>query len=148
MPLARYFLYVGGVLLTLVFMLDACLTGLPVSESAHVNSPIIRIHSDRKWPERIVFDTTLPTIVAAQAAIAKDRVTSPAAVTDVSVKEREREAFALMQPSDAKRLQPLDPGRRELKQQRPRKIVKRHVPPRSILVARQPQFGWFGNTIW
>jgi hypothetical protein len=148
MPLARYFLYVGGVLLTLVFMLDACLTGLPVSESAHVNSPIIRIHSDRKWPERIVFDTTLPTIVAAQAAIAKDRVTSPAAVTDVSVKEREREAFALMQPSDAKRLQPPDPGRRELKQQRPRKIVKQHVPPRSILVARQPQFGWFGNTIW
>jgi hypothetical protein len=53
-----------------------------------------------------------------------------------------------MQPSDAKRLQPPDPGRRELKQQRPRKIVKRHVPPRSILVARQPQFGWFGNTIW
>jgi hypothetical protein len=148
MPLARYFLYVGGVLLTLVFILDACLTGLPVSESAHVNSPIIRIHSDRKWPERIVFDTTLPTIVAAQAAIAKDRVTSPAAVTDVSVKDREREAFALMQPSDAKRLQPPDPGRRELKQQRPRKIVKRHVPPRSILVARQPQFGWFGNTIW
>ena len=148
MPLARYFLYVGGVLLTLVFILDACLIGLPVSESAHVNSPIIRIHSDRKWPERIVFDTTLPTIVPAQAAIAKDRVTSPAAVTDVSVKEREREAFALMQPSDAKRLQPPDPGRRELKQQRPRKIVKRHVPPRSILVARQPQFGWFGNTIW
>ena len=148
MPLARYFLYVGGVLLTLVFILDACLTRLPVRESAHVNSPIIRIHSDRKWPERIVFDTTLPTIVAAQAAIAEDRVTSPAAVTDVSVKEREREAFALMQPSDAKRLQPSDPGRRELKQQRPRKIVKRHVPPRSVLVARQPQFGWFGNTIW
>jgi hypothetical protein len=148
MPLARYFLYVGGVLLTLVFILDACLTRLPGRESAHANSPIIRIHSDRKWPERIVFDTTLPTIVAAQAAIAKDRVTSPAAVTDVSVKEREREAFALMQPSDAKRLQPPDPGRRELKQQRPRKIVKRHVPPRSILVARQPQFGWFGNTIW
>ena len=148
MPLARYFLYVGGVLLTLVFILDACLTRLPVREGAHVNSPIIRIHSDRKWPERIVFDATLPTIVAAQAAIAEARVTSPAAVTDVSVKEREREAFALMQPSDAKRLQPPDPGRRELKQQRPRKIVKRHVPPRSVLVARQPQFGWFGNTIW
>jgi hypothetical protein len=53
-----------------------------------------------------------------------------------------------MQPSDAKRLEPSDPGRRELKQKRPRKIVKRHVPPRSVLVARQPQFGWFGNTIW
>jgi hypothetical protein len=148
MPLARYFLYVGGVLLTLVFILDACLTGLPIMESTHVNSPIIRIHSDRKWPERIVFDTTLPTIVPAQAAIAQDRATGPATVTDASAKEREREAFALMQPPDAKRLQPSDPGRRELKPLRPRKIVKRHVTPRSVLVWRQPQFGWFGNTIW
>jgi hypothetical protein len=143
MPLARYFLYVGGVLLTLVFILDACLTKLPVMERAHVDSPIIRIHSDRKWPERIVFDTTLPTIVPAQTAIVEDRVRSP-----VTVKEREREAFALMQPSDAKRLEPSAPGRRELKPQRQRKIVKRHVMPHSLLVARQPQFGWFGNTIW
>ena len=148
MPLARYFLYVGGVLLTLVFILDACLTRLPAMERSHADSPVIRIHSDRKWPERIVFDTTLPTIVPAQAAIAEDLAASPATVTDVSVKEREREAFALMQPSDAKRLEPTDPGRRELKPQRPRKIVKRHVTPRSVLVARQPQFGWFGNTIW
>jgi hypothetical protein len=148
MPLARYFLYVGGVLLTLVFILDACLTKLPVLERSHANSPVIRIHSDRKWPERIVFDTNLPAIAPAQAAIAEDRVASPASVADASVKEREREAFALMQPSDAKRLQPSDPGRRELKPQRPRKIVKRHVPPRSLLVWWQPQYGWFGNTIW
>ena len=145
MPLARYFLYVGGVLLTLVFILDACLTKLPVMESAQVNSPIIRIRSDRKWPERIVFDTT---IVAAPTAVVEDRVPSPVTVTDVAVKEREREAFALMQPSNAKRLEPSAPGRRELKPQRQRKIVKRHVMPRSLFVARQPQFGWFGNTIW
>jgi hypothetical protein len=145
MPLVRYCLYVGGVLLTLMFILDACLTRLPVMERAHVNSPVIRIHSDRKWPERIVFDTTVPTIVP---AIAEDGVAGPAMVAGVSVKQPEREAFALMQPSDAKRLQLSDPGRRELKQQRPRKTVKRHVPPRSVLVARQPQFGWFGNTIW
>jgi hypothetical protein len=53
-----------------------------------------------------------------------------------------------MQPSNAKRLEPSTSGRRELKPQRQRKIVKRHVMPRSFLVARQPQFGWFGNTIW
>ena len=147
MPLARYFLYFGGVLLTLVFILDAC-NQMPVMERAHVNSPIIRIHSERKWPERIVFDSTLPTIVPAQTAIVEDRVSRPATVADVAVKEREREAFALMQPSDAKRLEPSAPGRRELKPQRQRKIVKRHVMPRSLLVARQPQFGWFGNTIW
>ena len=148
MPLARYFLYVGGVLLTLMFILDACLTKSPVMERAHVNLPVIRIHSDRRWPERIVFDTTLPTIVPAQTEIVEDHVPSPGTVTDVAVKEREREAFALMQPSNAKRLEPSAPGGRELKPQRQRKIVKRHVMPRSLLVARQPQFGWFGNTIW
>ena len=148
MPLARYFLYVGGVLLTLVFILDACLTKLPVMERAQVNSPIIRIHSERKWPERIVFDNTLSTIVPAQTAIVEDRVSSPATVAGVAVKEREREAFALMHPSNAKRLEPSTPGRRELKPQRQRKIAKRHVIPRSLIVARQPQFGWFGNTIW
>src|SRR6266436_9354323 len=148
MPLARYFVYVGGVLLTLVFILDACLTKLPVMERALVNSPIIRINSVPKWPEGIVFDTTHPTIAPAQTAIAEDRVPSPATLTDVAAKEGEREAFALMQPPDAKRLEPSSPGRRELKPQRQRKIVKRHVMPRSLLVARQPQFGWFGNTIW
>ena len=145
MPLARYFLFVGGVLLTLVFILDACLTKLPVMESAHVNSPIIRIRSDRKWPERIVFDTM---IVAAPTAIVEHRVPSPVTVTDVAVKEREREAFALMQPSNAKRLEPSAPGRRELKPQRQRKTAKRHLMPLSLFVARHPQFGWFGNTIW
>jgi hypothetical protein len=148
MPLARYFLYVSGVLLALVFILDACLTRLPVMEGSQVNSPVIRIHSDRKWPERIVFDTTLPTIVPAPTVIVEDRVAGPAPITAASAKEREREAFALMQPSDAKRLEPTEPGRRELKQKRQRKIVRRQVTPRSVLVARQPQFGWFGNTIW
>ena len=148
MPLARYFLYVGGVLLTLVFILDACLTKLPVMESADVNSPIIRIRSDRKWPERIVFDTTLPAIVPAQTAIVEERVPGPSTVIDIARKEREREAFALMQPSDAKRLETSAPARRELTPQRQRKTVKRHVMPRSLFVARQPQFGWFGNSIW
>lgn len=146
MPLARYFLYVGGVLLTLLFILDACLTKLPVLERPHANSPLIRIHSDWKWPERIVFDTTLPTIVPARTAILEDPVASPVTVSDAAVKERE--AFALMQPSNAARLEPSDPARREPKQKRQRKIAKRHVMPRSVLVARQPQFGWFGNTIW
>ncbi len=148
MPLARYFLYVGGVLLTLVFILDACLTKLPVMERSQANSPVIRIHSDRKWPERIVIDTALPTIVPAPTAIVEDRVAGRATVTDALAKQSEREAFALMQPSDAKSLEPSEPGRRELKKKRQRKIVKRHVTPRSVLVARQPQFGWFGNTIW
>ena len=147
MPLARYFLSVGGVLLALLFILDACLTKFPDIET-HANLPVIRILSDRKWPERIVFDTSLPTIVPGPTAIAEDRVLGSGKVTDASASEREREAFALMQPSDTGRLQPADPGKRELKQQRQRKIAKRRAMPRSIVVARQPNFGWFGNMIW
>jgi hypothetical protein len=143
MPLARYFLYVGGVLLTLLFILDAYLTKFPVVERVPANLPVIRIHSDRKWPERIVFDTSLSTIVPVG-----DRVPSPAMLVDVSTKQEEREAFASMQTSDTRRLQPSDPGKREQKWQRQRKIAKRHAIPRSVVVARQPHFGWFGNMIW
>jgi hypothetical protein len=148
MPLARYFLYVGGVLLTLLFILDAYLTKFPVVERLQANLPVIRIHSDREWPARIVFDTSLPTIVPAPTAIMGDRVPSPAMLVDVSAKQEGRESFASMQPSDTRQLQPSDFGKREQKWQRQRKIAKRHVIPRSVVVARQPHFGWFGNMIW
>jgi hypothetical protein len=150
MPLARYFLYVGGVLLTLLFTFDAYLTEVPVAQRAYPNVPVIRIHSDRKWPDRVVFDTSLPAVPVPprQTAIVEERVPSSPTVADVAVNEREREAFALLQPSDPKHLQPSAPGRRAVTQQRQRRIAKRHVIPRSMLAARQPHFGWFGNTFW
>jgi len=148
MPLLAYLWKVGAALLLLLFVADYCLPRAPIPEQTPVDRPAIRIHSDRKWPERIVFDTTLPTIVPVPAAIAEGRAVDPIAVTDAAAKKREREAFALMQSSDVRRLQPSDPGRREVKPQRPRKVAKRHVRARSVLVWRQPQFGWFGNTIW
>jgi proline-rich tail region repeat protein len=142
MPLARYFLYVGGVLLTLLFIFDAYLTEVPVAQRGYPNVPVIRIHSDRKWPDRVVFDTSLPTPPAPprQTAIVEERVPSSPTVADVAVNERERQAFALVQPSA--------PGKRAVTQQRQRRIAKRHVIPRSMLAARQPHFGWFGNTFW
>ena len=55
MPLARYFFFVGGVLLALLFMANAWLPELPATDSvaAVADIPVIRIHSDRKWPERV-----------------------------------------------------------------------------------------------
>ena len=66
MPLARYFYLVGGVLLALLFILDASFPKLPVAAKAKVYLPVIRIYSDRKLPERIIYDTSLPTIVPTQ----------------------------------------------------------------------------------
>lgn len=147
MPLARYFLYVGGVLLTLLFIFDAYLTDVPVAQRVYSNVPVIRIHSDRKWPDRVVFDTSLPTASAPpsplpprQTAMVEEHVPSSPTIADVAVNERERQAFALVQPSAS--------GKRTVTQQRQRKIAKRHAIPRSMLAARQPHFGWFGNTFW
>src|SRR5258706_13706169 len=47
MPLARYFLFVGGVLLALLSISDDYLPKLAVSNRAISNSAIIRIHPDQ-----------------------------------------------------------------------------------------------------
>jgi hypothetical protein len=148
MPLARYFLFVGGVLLALLFISDAYLPKLPVADRANTDLPVIRIHSDRKWPERVVYDTSLPTIIPAQITNTDASVPTPATVADISAKAQVREAFAQLQPSDAEQLQPSKPKTPEPKLQRKRKIAKRRVAPSMVLVARQPQFGFFGNRIW
>ena len=64
MPLGRYFLYVGGVLLALVLAID-WYWPQSTSRAAHadVDRAPIRIHSQHQWPDAVVFDTTQPTII-------------------------------------------------------------------------------------
>ena len=153
MPVARYFFSVGAVLLALLFISDAFLPKFPAAETTDpgFEKPVIRIHSDRKWPERVVFDTRIPTIAPAPAAKIEAAVPVPATVADVSAKTRVREAFAQLQPpSDPKQLQPSDVKRPETKPQRKRRIAKSRVGPPTMLVAQQPRFGFgfFGNSSW
>jgi len=135
MPLARYFFVVGGVLLALLFVIDATLPKLTESVrlEATTDKSIIRIHSDRKWPERVVFDTSLPTIVPASASKAEAVASAPP--TEASPKARVREAFAQFAPSEPKKPEP--------KPQRKRKLVKPRVVPPVVVVAQQPRFGFF-----
>ena len=65
MPIGRYFLSVGTALLAVLFLADAC---FPNSQpdalgrsGRNLDKSIIRIASTKKWPERIDFDTHLPT---------------------------------------------------------------------------------------
>jgi hypothetical protein len=140
MPLARYFLFVGGVLLALLFVSDAFLPKSPVADRSDTATelPAIRIHSDRKWPEPVVFDTSIPTIVPAQTAKAEAVVRSP--VADVSAKTRVREVFAQFVPPNPKKPEP--------KPQRKPKIAKSRVVPPMVMVAQQPRFGFFANNSW
>ena len=137
MPLARYILCVGGALLTLLLISDAYLPKMPVADWGNSRSAIIHIHSDQKWPERIVYDTSLETIVPAQIASIEPNVVAPEIVASTAA----REAFAQLpsQLSDAKK--------REPKLQRQRKIAKRRAAP-PLLATRQVQFSWFGNRMW
>ena len=148
MPLARYFGVVGGVLLTLLFFLNAFLPKLPeTAEVRAVDKSTIRIHSDRKWPERIVFDTSQPTLIPPQAAKSLEaNVPTQARVADMAGKARGRDSLAELQPTDQAQAQLSQPKKLENKVVRKRRIARR-APP-GILIAQQPQFGFFGNSIW
>ena len=64
MPLARYIAWVGTSLLALLFVANWFLPqALAEPTGDEINRPIIRIASVQQLPERIVIDTSLPTIV-------------------------------------------------------------------------------------
>jgi hypothetical protein len=161
MPVARYFFFVGAALLALLFVADAWLPKLPVTAvaDAAVETPMIRIQSDRKWPERIVFDTSIPVVSPVQTAAAAVPVPASARVADVSadVSAKLREAFAQLQPSNAKPSQQLQPTASKMPAPAAavppkRKVAKKHTAPPMVLVAQQQQqqrpFGFFGNNTW
>ena len=59
----------------------------------------IRIHSDRKWPERVVFDTNAPTIVPAPTQTASTTpAAAPAQLPTLDQSDR-ADAFAQLTPS-------------------------------------------------
>jgi hypothetical protein len=143
MPLARYFVLVGAVLVALVFISDFYFPKSPVVATADVDRQVIRIHSDRKWPDRIVFDTNVPTIGPPPA-----ETMASVAPAVVEVPAKAREAFAQLPSAEPKRLRIAEVRKPEPKPLRKRKIAKRRVAPSIVVVAQQPQFGFFGSSHW
>src|SRR5271169_3788411 len=133
MPLVRYFFYVGGALLALLFVVDASLPKLPATErtDAAADLSAIRISSDRKWPERVVFDTTLPIMTPPTTAIAEVQVQQPTDLADLPAKVRVREAFAQF-PSYSNQLQPADPRKSEPKRKR-KSVARAYVGPPTVV---------------
>jgi hypothetical protein len=145
MPLVRYFAYVGGVLLALLFIADFSLPKLPLAEATDPQLPLIHISSERKWPERVVFDTSIQmNILAGPRTFGAELPAAPAAA-DVSAKARQ--AFAQLRSSSTNASRTSDRTRRGSKPQHQFNLARRSVVP-AIRVARHPQFGWFGFSIW
>lgn len=137
MPVARYFVFVGGALLALLFAFGADEPKQPVVSSANaianVEMPGLRIHSDRKWPEAVVFDTSMPTI--APAALAAS-VPAPTAVAEYSPKARVRESFAQFVPPE--------PTKPQAKPRHKRKMaVRNRTAQPTMFAAQQLRFGLF-----
>ena len=64
MPLRRYFLFVGGALVALLFVVDAVLPPLTDRNApSDMRLPKIRIYSEREGSQTVVIDTKQPTIV-------------------------------------------------------------------------------------
>jgi hypothetical protein len=158
MPLLRYFVFVGGALLALLLFCDAVLpqVPLPVNLASGSDLPAIRIRSDRKWPERVVFDTTIPSVAPVTVAAAQATPVAPA-ISEASAKARVREAFAQIPSGQSGPKQagakvaamPAgEPNKAELKQpQAKRKVAKVRPAGRPVmLVAQQPHFGLFDTT--
>jgi len=64
-PIARYFIIVGGKLAALLFIAGWCLPTPPArfaDQPQALERAIIRIKSAHKWPEKIVLDTSQPII--------------------------------------------------------------------------------------
>lgn len=136
MPIARYFLFVGSFLLALLLLADWYAPTLGTGQDrAGVDRTTIRIHSSHKWPQAVVYDTTLP--------IPEPPPVTTVAVAEPPVPKAAQEAFAMAtEPVPAAR--PADAA----------KVAKPHVrrtktarPPDSHVVANSDPFGlqndWF-----
>lgn len=154
MPLVRYFVYVGGALLALLLMSDLVMPRVPLPGNLTSASdlPAVRIRSERKWPERVVIDTTIPLPAAVKIATTETPPAPPQpGVADASAKARVREAFA--QVPDQKQAGQKQPANAkvagvEVKPQSKRKVARaRPAGHPMMMVAQQPHFGFF-NTTW
>jgi hypothetical protein len=161
MPLLRYFLFVGGSLLALLFFVNAEFPTEPLPSVLTSDSelPAVRIHSEQKLPDRVVFDTRVaptpraPETVVAMAQPAPAGAALPPAVAAMSAKARVREAFAQLPPEEDASEPKMDqmatvvlpepkmyPAKPQVKHKlaaRPRTV---HPP---MMVAQQPRFGGF-----
>ena len=141
MPLARYFVFVGGALLALLFAFDLfspkAVADNTVQSAGAIDKSTLRIRSDQKWPERIVFDTTQPTAVpkVAQtqtAPVSEAALPGPEPMPEITAQARVRETFA--------QFVPVEPKKPEAAVQKKRKVSK--APGQPMHVAR---YGYFST---
>ena len=101
MPLLQYFGWVGSFLVAALFATNWCCSA-PITRAPLPDVPLdqkinIRIHTDHKWPERVILDTTRATPV--QDAKAHGETDVGESETPVLAERQPLDAFAEMAPT-------------------------------------------------
>jgi hypothetical protein len=136
-PLLRYFLSVGGLLLAVLFLAGWLWPADPIApvQQASAESPFeqtIRIQSARRWPDKIQFDTTQPTIVPPPAPVV---IASPAPTAAAS---SPLDARAEVKPV----VQPAPPPKRQAKVRHRNPRPNSWEPPSTFASANQTAPSW------
>ena len=149
MSLAGYFRNVGAALLALLWIADFYLPRPDVVRSAVVDQPAIRIHSDQKWPERVVFDTSTPVVSTTLAASDRNIEASLAAAAlpaSSALATKPGDAFAMLPRTESSGSESARSDQKQSKvAARPaRKKTRPHFSPFSP----DRQFAWYGFRPW
>lgn len=134
----RFLAGAGGVLVALMFTANAYLPPPePTASSPRAFNPsTIRIKSTRKGPERVVIDTSLPTIVPSAA-------TTAVAAVAAEPKPAAREAFAQIPAEQSARLAAAGSAAKETKvaARKParRRVARRYYYQQQPMVPQQRQ---------
>lgn len=121
MPVVRYFVFAGGLLLLLLFAADHYFP--PISEAssvAEVDRSIIRIASSRALPEKIVFDVSRSPMTAPPAIVAADDELSPRGASS-------QDALAMMSPDRPAKTRPVSTGAERTGAERPARHPHAHA---------------------
>jgi hypothetical protein len=162
MLILRYFLYVGGALLSLLLISSAVLPQVPLPSTLRSGSdlPPVRIHTERKLQARVVFDTSstvssapIPVIASTKVArtdvpVAEALTAAPPTAPEISPKARVREAFAQLPEDKAvsgpkmsqMALVAMGEPKQTSKSIPKRKVVRPRTAQPLVLVAQQPHF--------
>ena len=112
MPLFQYFGWVGSFLLAALFAANWCcsvpIARVPRSDVRLDQKINIRIHTDHKWPERVVFDTTRSRSVPETTANAETDIGG--SETPVLANRQPFDAFAEMAAIPERNASPIGKG--------------------------------------